>query len=380
MLEPHRRALLAWFDTHARDLPWRKSRDPYAIWVSEVMLQQTRVETVIPYFERFMTRFPTARALAEATDDDVLSHWSGLGYYRRARLLMAGVRELVATYGGEVPRDPVAIRALPGVGAYTAGAISSVAYDLPEPIVDGNVARVLARVHRITTPLGERTTETALWAHARAWADGERPGTVNQALMELGATLCGKGTPHCEPCPLARLCAARAHGETTTLPRPKARRAPKTMKLAVLVARTGHGTDEATFLERSEKNLFTGLHVPPMLAFDAAPDVAAASLARTHGITGAIEASGELVHVLTHRRLELSLYVVRDAEVASLVLRRVTRDEVATIGVPTLTRKVLVATGFGETPGAARRAPKPTGTDRRARAPRRSRKSPAEDR
>ena len=147
-----RAALLAWYDLSARDLPWRRTRDPYAVWVSEVMLQQTRVDTVIPYYERFMARFPTPERLAAAPEDDVLGMWSGLGYYRRARMLHRGAREVVARYGGEVPREPEDRRALPGVGRYTAGAIGSIAFDRPEPLVDGNVARVLARLRAIDTP------------------------------------------------------------------------------------------------------------------------------------------------------------------------------------------------------------------------------------
>ena len=164
-----RQKLLGWYDKAARDLPWRHTRDPYAVWVSEVMLQQTRVETVIPYFQRFLKSFPTPHALAEADEDTVLSHWSGLGYYRRARLLHAGVREVVAQYGGAVPEDWEARRALPGVGRYTAGAIGSIAFDKEEPIVDGNVTRVLARLLRVKTPVGTSATTTGCGKKPRGW-------------------------------------------------------------------------------------------------------------------------------------------------------------------------------------------------------------------
>ena len=178
-----RRKLLAWYDRAARDLPWRETRDPYAIWVSEIMLQQTRVETVIPYYERFLERFPTALALAEADEDAVLSQWSGLGYYRRARLLHAGVREVVAEYGGRVPEDADARLALPGVGRYTAGAIGSIAFGREEPVVDGNVTRVLARLFRIGTPVGAAVTSKRLWDEDCCLVRGPRPGDLNQALM-----------------------------------------------------------------------------------------------------------------------------------------------------------------------------------------------------
>lgn len=345
------------------------------------MLQQTRVETVIPYYERFLARFPTPTALAEAPDDDVLSLWSGLGYYRRARLLVAGMRDVVTRYGGEVPRDAEALRSLPGVGAYTAGAIASIAFDLREPIVDGNVARVLARVHRVQTPLGERATDVALWAHARAWADGERPGATNQALMELGATLCRKGTPECAPCPLAALCAARRLGETQTLPRPKARAKQKAVQLVALVACHGEGDAATTYLERSTGNLFAGLYVPPMraLADDADAGAEARALARTLGVDADLAHAADVAHVLTHRKLAIAVYVARGPATGDGV-RAFTRGAIAEVGVPSLTRKVLRASGFGETPGAARRAASRAGTARTPRAPRRSGRTRAADR
>jgi A/G-specific adenine glycosylase len=190
-----RKKLLAWYDEAARDLPWRHTRDPYAIWVSEVMLQQTRVETVIPYYRRFLHRFPTPRTLAEADEDAVLSQWSGLGYYRRARLLHAGVREVVAQYGGRVPEDANARRRLPGVGRYTAGAIGSIAFDKEEPVVDGNVTRVLARVFRIETPvdaaalgrsgpLGSRRAARSLQpGDDGAWRNGVCPQTTKMRIV-----------------------------------------------------------------------------------------------------------------------------------------------------------------------------------------------------
>ncbi len=234
-----RQKLLGWYDEAARDLPWRQTRDPYAIWVSEVMLQQTRVETVIPYYERFLASFPTPRDLAEADEDTVLSHWSGLGYYRRARLLHAGVREVVAQYGGQVPEDAEARRALPGVGRYTAGAIGSIAFDKEEPIVDGNVTRVLARLFRIGTPVGSAVTSKRIWEEAARLVPGVRPGAFNQALMELGATVCTPKQPSCESCPVADYCEARAHGEVDALPVPRPRKSPIQVKLAAVVATRG---------------------------------------------------------------------------------------------------------------------------------------------
>ncbi len=219
-----RDALLTWYDEAKRDLPWRRTRDPYAIWVSEIMCQQTRVDTVIPYYERFLSRFPTPKALAEAEEDDVMSLWSGLGYYRRARLLHAGVKEVVAKYGGDVPKDAAERRGLPGVGRYTAGAIGSVAFGLPEPVVDGNVARVLSRLHEIDTPLGKAATEKRFWSEAEKLVAGPRPGDLNQAVMELGATICTPQNPACHECPLRDGCLARASGRQAELPAPERRR------------------------------------------------------------------------------------------------------------------------------------------------------------
>jgi A/G-specific adenine glycosylase len=206
-----RAALLAWFDRNRRELPWRRTRDPYAIWLSEVMLQQTQVATVIPYWERFLARFPTVTALAEAPLDEVLSLWSGLGYYSRARNLHRAANEVVARHGGALPASHAALLALPGFGRYTAGAVASIAFGLPEPLVDGNVARVFSRACAIEGAPGDREREKKLWAEAARWVQGERPGELNQALMELGATVCTARSPRCGLCPLT-VCAWRAAG------------------------------------------------------------------------------------------------------------------------------------------------------------------------
>ncbi len=232
---------MSWFRRSARDLPWRRTNDPYAIWVSEVMLQQTRVETVLRYYERFLARFPTVRALATATEDEVLSLWSGLGYYRRARLLHEGAQAVLARHDGVVPKDAALRRALPGVGRYTAGAIGSIAFGLREPIVDGNVARVLSRLDVIEHAIGTRESESLLWAEASAWADADEPGLVNQALMELGATTCTPLSPRCEGCPVRRDCGARERGAVESLPVPRAKKAPREVGVVALVVHDRRG-------------------------------------------------------------------------------------------------------------------------------------------
>jgi A/G-specific adenine glycosylase len=208
-------ALLAWIATGRRDLPWRQVRAPYAVWISEVMLQQTQVASVTPYFERWMTRFPSVRALAEAPLDDVLKAWEGLGYYARARNLRAAAREIVALHGGEIPADREALLRLPGVGRYTVGAILSLAFGRPEPILDGNVRRVICRVDDIADDPRAPATERRLWERADALvkaAPAGQAGDLNEALMELGALVCTPGKPDCAACPLATFCLAHARG------------------------------------------------------------------------------------------------------------------------------------------------------------------------
>jgi A/G-specific adenine glycosylase len=232
-----REALLAWYREHRRDLPWRRTRDPYAIWVSEVMLQQTQVAAVVPHYHRFLERFPSPAALAAASEDAVLAAWSGLGYYGRARRLRHAAREVVARHGGSLPRDPAALRALPGIGRYSAGAIASVAFDLPEPIVDGNVRRVLLRVGALAvSPSEERR---ALWDTAQRLVRGPHPGDLNQALMELGALVCTPRAPRCLACPLARWCRARATGRPEDYPAPSPPRPTRRIGVAVAVIRRG---------------------------------------------------------------------------------------------------------------------------------------------
>lgn len=219
--------LLAWYDAGHRDLPWRRSPTPYHVWLSEVMLQQTRVETVVPYYRRFLRRFPSLRKLAAASLDDVLERWAGLGYYSRAKNLHKAAQQIVADHGGRVPRDPKALRALPGVGRYTAGAILSIAYDEAAPIVDGNVIRVLCRLFRISANAASGATRKRLWNLAEALVPDDRPGDFNQAVMEFGARFCVPRTPACGECPLADLCGAFRHGQQLDLPRlPKPKRIP----------------------------------------------------------------------------------------------------------------------------------------------------------
>lgn len=232
-------SLVAWFDVAARDLPWRRTRDPYAIWVSEVMLQQTRVEVVTGRWAEFLRRFPDLRSLADAPEADVLAAWAGLGYYRRARQLHAAARRVVEIHGAHLPGDSAALRLLPGFGAYTAGAVASIAFGERVPAVDGNVERVAARL----LALNENPKRAPGAAIVRELAHGllreQDPGTLNQALMELGATVCTPRNPRCDACPWRSTCRARAAGDPTRWPAREARRASVEVASYAAVVRRG---------------------------------------------------------------------------------------------------------------------------------------------
>lgn len=212
--------LLAWYERSKRDLPWRRrGHDPYAVWVSEIMLQQTTVAAVIPFYERWMARFPTVESLAEAPLDDVLKHWAGLGYYARARNLHRGAQEVAVKHAGRVPSDPTTLLALPGIGRYTAGAILSIAFGQEAPILDANVIRVLSRVYAVAgDPKTAKATQDALWTLAEALIPKGQAGEFNQAMMELGALVCSAAAPKCGSCPVEALCTARAEGDPTAFP------------------------------------------------------------------------------------------------------------------------------------------------------------------
>lgn len=235
-----RAALTDWYRTAARDLPWRRTRDPYAIWVSEVMLQQTRVATVIPYFERWMQRFPSVEALARADEDGVLRAWQGLGYYSRARSLRAGAKAVVERHAGKMPQKLDELLALPGIGPYTAGAIASIAFDQPAAIVDGNVVRVLTRLYALRGDPARAPLKQNIWKLAEALVPTTGARDFNQALMELGATVCTPKSPQCVDCPLHELCGARESGWEQRLPELAKRAKPTSVQMvAAVVERRG---------------------------------------------------------------------------------------------------------------------------------------------
>ena len=236
-----RKRLLGWFRKHRRELPWRINKDPYRIWLSEIMLQQTRVAAVIPYYERFLERLPDIRALAEAPEEEVLRLWSGLGYYSRARNLQRAALQIVAKHGGQFPRTLDEALALPGIGSYTAAAISSIAFGAKHAVLDGNVARVLARLDAIQGDLRENGRWRGLQKSADQLLDPKSPSDWNEAMMELGAMVCTPRAPQCLVCPVAEFCRARRFGLAEVIPEKRKKRATVEVTLAAAVLLDGHG-------------------------------------------------------------------------------------------------------------------------------------------
>lgn len=309
----HAEALLTWMAAARRNLPWRRRRDAYAVWVSEVMLQQTQVTTVIPYFERWLARYPDISSLAAAPLDDVLVLWEGLGYYARARNLHRAAQIVVASHDGRIPPDRGALLALPGVGRYTAGAILSLAFGLPEPVLDGNVRRVLCRLYDIAEDPHRPAVAARLWGEARALVDATpagRAGDLNEALMELGALVCTPRAPRCTACPLQATC--RAHAAGTQQQRPARRARPRIPHHLAAAAVISDRSGRILIVRRRDEGLLGGLWgFPGGLAL---PDETAAACAvRTvREMTGIdVQAAGALAsirHAYTHFRITLHAF------------------------------------------------------------------------
>jgi A/G-specific adenine glycosylase len=342
-------ALLDWFARYQRDLPWRRSRDPYRIWVSEVMLQQTRVETVIPYYERWFARFPTLKSLAEAPEDEVLKAWEGLGYYSRARNLHEAVKEVVARYGGEVPDDEEAVRSLKGVGPYTAGAILSIAFNRAVPAVDGNVMRVLSRLFSIGDDITKPQTRQGMEALARELIPAGQANAFNQALMELGALVCTPTSPKCLACPVAEFCTARQEGDPERFPVKAKAKPPREIDLVAVVLE-----HEGRFLirRRPADGLLGGLWEFPVGEVASTPAAAVHETIRaTYGLPVLLEAHlTDVRHVFTHLVWKLKAYyaTVAPEGAQSLpaegpALRWVRLDELAHFAFPVAHQKVIAA-------------------------------------
>lgn len=335
-------ALLRWFDQHGRhDLPWQHPRDSYRVWLSEVMLQQTQVATVIPYFARFTAALPNLPALAGADEDRVLALWSGLGYYRRARFLQHAAQLCVAQHGGELPPAFDALIALPGIGRSTAGAILAQAHGLCFAILDGNVKRVLARYHGVHGHPGQSAVERELWQHADAHTPTTRVADYTQAIMDLGATVCVRARPQCERCPLASDCVARRQGLTTELPTRKQTKVLPTRSTVMVILRDG---EQRVLLERrGAQGVWSGLWSLP----EASDRASAWRIAERHASLDGAQALSPFVHVFSHYRLHIEpllfAQVRANAGVADQPsLRWVSRAELANLGLPAPVRTLLL--------------------------------------
>ena len=307
-MHPATEALLRWYDGNAREMPWRGIRDPYGIWVSEIMLQQTRVDTVRDYFVRFMRRFPTAKALAEAPEEDVLKMWEGLGYYSRARNLQRGARQILEDYGGEMPRDPEELRRIRGIGPYTSCSIASIAFGIPVPAVDGNVIRVISRLRNYTGNPMEPKSRREIERMAAELVPAERAGDHNQAMMDLGATICVPGTPDCGRCPLREFCEACRAGTAESLPRLPKAKPPREIRYDVLLLRR----EDQTLLRRRTEKMLQGLWCFPMAeGFRTEEELGKYLNIRMKLPAEDLKTAGRARHVFTHQVWLMNLYAAR---------------------------------------------------------------------
>ncbi len=314
-------ALLTWFAHNQRRLPWRNDPSPYAVLVSELMLQQTRVDTVLDYFNRWLARWPTVADLAQASQSDVLAMWTGLGYYNRARNLHAAAQAVMAQHGGAMPADEPSLRALPGLGPYTVGAVRSIAFGQPAALVDGNVARVLSRWTAFAGDPSQPKGRNHIWRVAEAWLleplPHAAPGAWNQALMELGATVCTPRSPSCGRCPVAAHCEAHAQGRAQAIPPVRQKAAAQLVRAAYAViiaddgALVGVADSEPRVLlgKRPDDVRWAGLWEPPGVEGVDCLDVLNARL-RAQGLEPGVPL-GPIVHILTHRRYEVLAVPVR---------------------------------------------------------------------
>lgn len=346
--------LLHWFDDHGRhDLPWQHPRSPYRVWLSEIMLQQTQVTTVIPYFLRFLQHFPTLPDLAAASNDAVMAQWAGLGYYARARNLHAAAKRCVELHGGDLPRDFDALHALPGIGRSTAGAILSQAWNDPFAILDGNVKRVLSRYHGIDGFPGLPVIEKQLWAIAEAHVAKVRAGRMadyTQAQMDLGASVCSRAKPACVICPLQDTCVARREGRTAELPTPKPSKTLPEREAVALLLRDAQ--QRVLLQKRPDTGIWAQLWTLPQA--EAGSDLQDWFDAHVDGSLEDAEELPVLQHTFSHYRLHLQILSrkVRGLRVEEPTLRWVANDELPALGLPAPIRKLL--------DGATIRTPKRT--------------------
>lgn len=324
--------ILSWYDQGHRDLPWRRTQDPYRIWISEIMLQQTRAETVVSYYERFLARYPTVQDLASAPEEELLKAWEGLGYYSRARSLQKAAKEIVARYGGQLPADLEKLRALPGIGDYTAGAIASIAFGIPAAAVDGNVERVLCRWDAIKDEVGTPAVRRQIAARAQALVPPDRPGAFANAMMEMGATMCTPKNPKCLLCPVREGCMGFAQGIAQELPRKAKKKAQRVENRAVLLV----FCDNRVLIVKRQEKLLGGLFVFPDVLEESNPARLCQAL-EALGIRAAYdEKLGHARHVFTHLIWEMDVHAVVADEMTQVPGGQwVSRQELAALPLPT---------------------------------------------
>jgi len=357
-LQKFRTSLLAWFQTYQRDLPWRKNRDPYRVWISEIMLQQTRVAAVIPFYERFLERFPDIKSLAEAPQEDVLRLWSGLGYYSRARNLQKAAQQIVAKHDGQFPREREAALALAGIGEYTAAAILSIAFDEKYAVLDGNVARVISRLEAIRGDLREPKRWRELQATADRLLASKSSGDWNEAMMELGATVCTPRAPQCLLCPIAQFCEAKKLGIAESLPEKRKKRATVAVQLVSLVLLNARKNSLLLPPPSKTPRKMADDHVPslvaklwhfPTVSAPHSADSALRTLLHTQLPLKATkslrpELLARVRHTVTYRTISVAVYLVRVKRLPrvsgakTLLLR-----DFHTVPVSNLTRKIARA-------------------------------------
>ena len=328
--------LLLWYDAHARTLPWREEVAPYRTWVSEIMLQQTRVSAVIPYFERFMAELPTVEALANIPEERLFKLWEGLGYYSRARNLQKAAKLICEQYDGELPQSAAELVKLPGIGAYTAAAIASINFGEPIAAVDGNLLRVAARVSGCGDDVMDAKVRREFGRRLDAVIDRERPGAYNQAMMDLGATVClPNGAPLCEACPARSFCAAYRQGLTEILPVRGAKKQRRAEERTVFLIKRG---DTLAVRQRGDTGLLAKLTEFPNVLGSLDESGAAITLAQWGLSVRHIEPIGTAKHIFTHIEWQMKGYFV-EVEGESDAFRRVTREELDTLAIPTAFKK-----------------------------------------
>jgi A/G-specific adenine glycosylase len=344
-LPKFRRRMLSWFAKRKRDLPWRRTKDSYRIWLSEIMLQQTRVAAVIPYYERFVEKFPDVHALANAPTDHVLKNWAGLGYYSRAKNLQSAAKEIVVRHSGEFPRKYEAALALPGIGRYTAAAVLSIAYDAPHAVLDGNVARVLARIFALRGDLRVPATWRMLEAAAQELLAQKFSGDWNQAVMELGATVCTPKSPRCDECPVEKWCRARKLGIAEKLPSARKKRAPVDITLAAAVLLDPRGRTLLIRQLGGDGALFSRMwQFPALEAVGTDSRLAIAAYLREKfrlATNGNLLPLASARHTVTFRNIRLEPYLVRVLHLPQIAdTSIVALAEVPTMSISNATRKI----------------------------------------